>query len=272
MKNAENALNFFGFAEAVFVGIQRRSGLGHFQKCLGIRTGGIIACGSAQVGFGGAIVSQMESSLAGTIKSGKRIGVELDGLAELRERALVVADFGIKIGDAGMENGIFGKIPGKNDELRFGLTGVSPLEIEVDQFEKGFAAVIICIFRPDAEDGTVEVAFSVGNLPGAGGEACQMKINDAILWIDLPKTLVVVDGLLGVAGLREGFGEAEAIIPIPWSIEQSGAKGFDGGNGAIFLEFGVATGVPLLAEQVAAAVVGLGVGMSDGGEKYGDEN
>ena len=136
LKNAEDTPNFFGFAEAVFVGIQRRSGLGHFQKCLGIRTGGILACGSAQVGFGGAIVSQLESSLAGTIKSGKRIGVELDGLAELRERALVVADFGIKIGDAGMENGIFRKIPGKNDELRFGLTGVSPLEIEVDQFEK----------------------------------------------------------------------------------------------------------------------------------------
>ena len=132
--------------------------------------------------------------------------------------------------------------------------------------------MIICIFRPDAEDRTVEVAFSVGNLPGAGGEACQMKINDAILGIDLPEALVVVEGLLGLAGLREGFGEAEAIIPIPGGIEQSGAKGFDGGNGTIFLEFGVTSGVPLLAEQVAATVVGLGVGMSDGGEKYGDEN
>ena len=69
----------------------------------------------------------MKSCVAGPIERGKRIGVELDGLTELGERALIVADFGVKIGDAGMENGIFGKIAGENNELRIGLADVTAL-------------------------------------------------------------------------------------------------------------------------------------------------
>ena len=110
----------------------------------------------------------------------------MDGQAILSKRALVVSNFGVEFGDAGMQNGIFREVAGKNDELRFGLSGLSSLEVKVDEFEERFAAMISGIFRPGAENGAVEVALGISNLPAAGSEARQVKINDSIVRIELP--------------------------------------------------------------------------------------